>query len=190
MIPWPPRWARNPKICKCPICRYCAANGYINSPLILKQPMTTQTVTPPTKLQATLNSRNFLVSLLSIIFSVFAFNGAPVAPDAAGSIVDAFGSGSLMTIIAVLVPNLLNPIMKLIAQKTWTWKFIKSPNFWIQVLSALLVGLTAIGLVFPDGTAAMLVEAIFGGNVNNIISVLALNVLNTLYHFFFDKKGS
>lgn len=141
-----------------------------------------------TKTQATLDSRNFFVSLLSIIFLAFAANGADVSPEAPGEIYDAIDSGNLTAILLTIITNALNPILKIVRQKTWSWSFLRSVNFWTQLGTVILIGLSAFGILFPDGASAAIVEAIFGGNIGTIITALGINIINPLWHWFFDRK--
>lgn len=139
------------------------------------------------KLTATLNSRNFFVSLISIILMAIELNGFNVSTDA-GTIYDAIDAGQVSTIVSIFFVNFLNPILKL-ASKTasWTWNFLKSPNFLTQVVTVILIGLTGFGIAFPDGAAAAVIDSVFQGGFQTIVVALVINVLNPLYHFFFDR---
>lgn len=141
------------------------------------------------KLQATLNSRNFFVSLISVVLLAFELNNLSLGADA-GQIVDTVGSGDVGRIAALFLVNFLNPILKLI-QKTaeWSWNFLRSPNFWTQLVTVILVALTGLGITFPDGAAGNLVESIFSGEFQVIAIAAVVNVLNPLYHFFFDRPA-
>lgn len=141
----------------------------------------------PQKLIDTLNSRNFFVSLISIILLAIELNGFPVSTDA-GQIFDAVDAGQVSSIISIFFVNFLNPILKLASKaKKWTWDFLKSPNFITQALTVFLIGLTGFGIAFPEGAAANIVDAIFQGGFQTIVVALVINILNPLYHFFFDK---
>lgn len=140
------------------------------------------------KLIATLNSRNFFVSLISILLLAIELNGFPVSTDA-GQIFDAVGAGQVSAIISIFFVNFLNPILKLASKaKKWTWDFLKSPNFITQVVTVILIGLTGLGISFPDGAAAAIVDSIFQGGFQTIVVALVVNILNPLYHFFFDRQ--
>lgn len=139
------------------------------------------------KLTATLNSKNFFVSLISIILMAIELNGFNVNTDA-GQIYDAIDAGQISTIISIFFVNFLNPILKLASKAaSWTWDFLKSPNFITQVVTVLLIGLTGFGIAFPDGAAAAVVDSIFQGGFQTIVVALVINILNPLYHFFFDR---
>ena len=45
-----------------------------------------------------------------------------------------------------------------------------------------------LGVVFPEGAAGNLVNAIFGGTFETIAVAVVVNILNPLYHFFFDNN--
>ena len=95
-----------------------------------------------TKLQATLDSRNFFVSLISLVLLTLEANDLSIGTDA-DSIYDAFAS--------------------------------------------VLIFFTGIGVVFPEGAASNLIDALAGGELNLIILALAANIINPFLHFFRDK---
>lgn len=139
------------------------------------------------KLTATLNSRNFFVSLISIILMAIELNGFNVNVEP-GQIYDAIDLGQVSTIVSIFFVNFLNPILKLASKAaSWTWDFLKSPNFITQVITVILIGLTGLGIVFPQGAAANVVDAIFQGGFETIMVALVVNIINPLYHFFFDR---
>ena len=135
-----------------------------------------------------LDSKNFFVSLITLILLPFTLNGLELPADASqvsGVVYDALISGNIGTIIAVVLPNLVNPLMKWIQNgiSGWSWGFIKSTNFWTQALTVLIIVLTGIGFVFPDGAAGNLIDAVFSGEFGAIASAFVINVVNVVYHF-------
>ena len=101
---------------------------------------------------------------------------------------DAISARDIGAIFSVVLLNFLNPVMKLINKTAkWSWDFLKSVNFWTQLATVILVGLSLLGVVFPQGAAAGIVEAVFSGEANLIITAIAVNVINPLYHFIFDR---
>jgi hypothetical protein len=141
-----------------------------------------------TKFQATLDSRNFFVNLISIVLLAFTANGLPISVEP-GDIIDAISTQDFGLILGVILPNFLNPIMKLINKTAnWGWGFLKSTNFWTQTLTTLLVGLELISLQFPTGAAQEIIDAVFSGDIGLIIAALAINILNPLLHFFRNKE--
>jgi hypothetical protein len=139
------------------------------------------------KFQETMGSKNFFVSLTTLILLVLEANGLGI--DATGGeIVDAISSQDIGAIISVVVLNLLNPITKLLQQGVnWSWAFLKSMNFWTQAVTTVLVGVTLAGITFPESAANSIVEAVFSNEFNAIGTTIVINILNPLYHFFFDK---
>lgn len=138
------------------------------------------------KIKATLDSRNFFVSLVSIIMLMMAAQGAAIDVPAE-QVVDIFLRADVVGMFSVIVPNVINPILK-ITKAGFSWAFLKSANFWTQAGTFILLALAGAGIVFPDGAAAAIVAAIFGGNVGTIITALVVNLLNPLYHFIFDRE--
>lgn len=141
------------------------------------------------KFAATMESRNFFVSLITLLFLALGYNGLDPGIDA-DTLLDAILSGELGPIVSIILVNFLNPIMKIIrGEVEWSWSFLKSKNFWTQTITAILMLLTGFGIVFPDGAAAQLVDAIFGGSFDAISVAIVLNIINPLYHFFFDRDS-
>jgi len=144
---------------------------------------------PVSKTSATLGSRNFFVSIISLImFTVSQLAGAQIPEGASEQLLDAINAQDLAMIFTIAVPNLVNPILKIVKDKLFTWKIFKSVNFVTQAATVLLLGLAGFGLMFPEGAAANVVEAIFGGDTGVMISAIVINVVNPLYHFIFDNK--
>lgn len=141
------------------------------------------------KLNDVLDSRNFFVSLITIFVSIFVYNGMQVSnPDIlAGEIYDTLSSKEMLPILTLVFTNFVNPLMKMI-RSGFNIGFLKSINFWVQVTTVILLVLAGHGMMFPEGTPQKIVEAIFSGNTELIFTVIAANVLNPLYHFFFDKE--
>ena len=141
------------------------------------------------KWAATLNSRNFFVSIISIILLMLEFNDLSTGVDAE-TIWEAFTSADLGRILSIVLVNFLNPIMKIIrGEASWSFGFLKSKNFWTQSLTAIFVLLAGLGIVFPDGAASALVEAIFGGQFEIISLAIVVNIINPLWHFIFDRDN-
>lgn len=92
----------------------------------------------PSKLQATLDSRNFFVSLISVAMLMLSYQGVAIDVDP-------------------------------------------------QAVADILLRADVLGIVFPDGAAAAVVEAIFSGGTGAIATALVVNLLNPLYHFLFDR---
>lgn len=141
-----------------------------------------------TKITSTLESRNFFVSLVSIVLLALEANNLSLGTDA-GTIIDTVASADVGRIVSLVLVNFLNPIMKIVTKTaSWSWDFLKSPNFWTQVATVVLVGLSLLGILFPEGAAANIVQAIFGKEFLAIAVALVINLINPLYHFIFDRK--
>jgi uncharacterized membrane protein len=110
-------------------------------------------------------SVNFFVSLLTIIFTFIAAQGVEIPIDAPAKIVDAIGTMNAITIMLGLTPNLIVPIIKVIANVKamgWDWSFLKSTNFTYQIVSALMLLLELLGILPVDAgkVAAGLLQSI------------------------------
>ncbi len=143
---------------------------------------------PETKISATLGSKNFFVSIISLIlFTVAKISGAEIPDGASEQLLDAISSKDLLMIFTIAVPNLINPILKIVKDKLWTWKVLKSTNFLTQAGTVVLLGIAGFGIAFPDGAASDLVNSIKGGQGTIIITAIIMNIVNPLYHFIFDR---
>lgn len=143
------------------------------------------------KVDATLDSRNFFVSIISIIFTALAGQGVNIInPELiSGEVYDAIITGQIGTLLSVLFVNFINPMIKIVRQKTWSWAFLKSVNFWTQFATVGLLGLASFGIVFPEGAASEVVISIFGGNFETIMIATVINFLNPLWHFFKKQRN-
>lgn len=140
------------------------------------------------KILATAGSQNFFVSLISLFLLSFELNGLSTGADPNG-IYEALASGEIGRITSILLLNFLNPILKLVQNSaTWSWDFLKSKNFLTQAATAVLSAVTLLGIEFPDGAAAEVVDGFFGGTFETVAVALVINVLNPLWHFFFDRE--
>lgn len=120
------------------------------------------------KLGNVLNSRNFFVSLVSIVVLVFQFNGVDLeqSPE---SIVDMFNGTTFANALVLALVNFINPLLKIgskIVNKTFDWGFKSSTNFITQVLTLVTIVVAA----FFDEVAA------------GIIAALVLNLWNLVAH--------
>jgi len=147
-----------------------------------------------TKINATFDSRNFFVSLISLVLLVFNLNGFDIGVSG-GEVFEVFNGGNIGAIVALLITNFLNPVLKLLTKtQQWSWDFLKSMNFRIQSLTVLLMIPVGLGIAFPDGAAAQLIETLFAwisgnGQFEAFAIALVINIINPLYHFFFDNDN-
>lgn len=126
------------------------------------------------KLTSTLDSRNFFVTLISILLAALQFNSIETGYTAEG-IFDLFKDANLSSALILLVVNFLNPIMKIVNKvinKGFDWSFVKSRNFVTQVLSLLTI----------------LISALFDEITVGIISALVVNVWNLVSHLLDKDK--
>lgn len=126
------------------------------------------------KLTSTLDSRNFFVTLISIVLAALQFNSIETGYTAEG-IFDLFKDANLSSALILLVVNFLNPIMKIVNKvinKGFDWSFVKSRNFVTQVLSLLTI----------------LISALFDEITVGIISALVVNVWNLVSHLLDKDK--
>lgn len=138
------------------------------------------------KTKDVLSSRNFFVTLINLVLLAFAYNNLPIDVSA-DVILDTISAGDLGAIVGLIVTNLLNPILRIISGAGWSWGFLKSANFWTQALTVLLGVLATSGIMFPDGAAGNIVGAV-GGPITVLISMLFINLVNPLLHFFTPAK--
>jgi uncharacterized membrane protein len=140
--------------------------------------------------KSVLQSKNFLVSVITLVLLAFEANSLQVnlKPE---QVADVLLNRDVGAIVALIVMNFLNPIMKLATKAAkWDWGFLKSPNFWTQVLTVVLVLVAAYGIEFPENAAPALVTAYYSKQFSIIAMALVVNLINPLYHFFAKKKAA
>lgn len=137
-----------------------------------------------------LQSKNFLVSVITLVLLAFEANSLQVnvKPE---QVADVLLNRDLGAIIALIVMNFLNPIMKLATKAAkWDWGFVKSPNFWTQGLTVVLVLIATFGIQFPDNAAPELITAYYSKQFSVIAMALLINVINPVYHFIKNRQGN
>lgn len=140
------------------------------------------------KFESTLNSRNFLISLITLLSMVLGYFGITIGSEG-GDVLDALSSGDFSIISQILIPIVLNIVTKL-ASKTFnfSWDFLRSLNFQVQFLTVILLGVTAYwGVSFEPNAAGEVVGSINTGGIITIIVSVLINVINPIIHFFKDK---
>lgn len=138
-----------------------------------------------TKLEAVLGSRNFLVSILTLIGLFVTGQGLDWNVDNSALANQLVGQ-HLSTILVVLGTNIGLPIVNLVRKAITTGldtSILKSVNFITHVLSAVLIGVSVFGIMFPDGAAADLVNSIAGGQITVILTAIVVNLVNPIIHF-------
>lgn len=142
------------------------------------------------KIQQTLDSRNFFVSLVSLILLFFTSNGLDLGVNAA-QIVDIVGSNDLGAIVGLIAVNFFNPLMKVFSKGfKFDWAFLRSPNFITQLITAVLSLVALLGVVFPPEAATEITNSFSSREFLPIAMALVINVANPLWHFFFDPGTS
>ncbi len=139
--------------------------------------------------KSVLESKNFLVSIITLVLLAFEANSLQVnvKPE---QIADTILNRDLGAILALVVMNFLNPIMKLATKAAkWDWGFVKSPNFWTQALTVVLVLVAVLGIEFPKNAAPELVAAYYSKQFSVIGMALLINVFNPIYHFIKNKQA-
>lgn len=132
----------------------------------------------PVAVKSRADSQNWLVALITLILTGIVAQGISVPEDAAGTIAEAIGSGQLFLIIGALTPNLILPIMKVVAKAKegpLDWAFLYSPNFITQIVSVILLVLELTGVIPPSGGTD---------------STAVVHTLNSAYHFGQPAKAA
>ena len=126
------------------------------------------------KLKDVLGSKNFLVSLISIILLGFSSNSIEVGYTADGlySLFQGKAGNELITTILLFAFNSGFKIYLSIKEKGFTFAFVKSSNFVAALISVISV--------------------VIGGVLNEPLSgiaiALATQVVNLIYHLFLPPK--
>lgn len=137
------------------------------------------------------SSSNFLTSLISLALLFITYQQIPVNISAEETFSQLQGKNFITAILTVIIPNFFNPLMKLIGKITsggFDWGFIKSPNFWTQILTVVLASVTAITGIEFGGDAPGQLVASWGDGALAFVMAMLINIINPLWHFFFDKK--
>lgn len=123
-----------------------------------------------------LQSKNFWVTIISIVFGFLYTNGIEIGltPDEFSTKILGSNTFELAIFIAV---NLFNPILKTINKiksGLWSWEFVYSANFQTQVGSVVTI----------------IVTGYLGDVKAGLILALLFNVWNLIKHFLINKDGS
>lgn len=139
-------------------------------------------------IQPSFDSKNFFVNLITVLFIALNANDAGIPLDLAPEAYEAIRSGNLTLILVTLLPNLINPITKVFG-KPFSWSFLSSQNFIINMATVVLLGVSGLGILFPDNAAQQLIEAIFGKDFQTIAIALVINIVNPIYIWFKNRKA-
>lgn len=141
------------------------------------------------KFKATMNSRNFLVNIVTLVMLVFTGAGYEITADPV-AVAEGIASGNATVVLGILVPIIFNIVTKL-AQNAWAWNwgFLKSSNFWVQFATVVLVGVTAyVGIEFAEDAAGNVITSFDATNIIPFIIALLMNIINPIVHFFKKDK--
>lgn len=137
-----------------------------------------------------LESTNFRTNLITVFLSAFALNGANIPPDTAGELVTTFDAGNWGLLLTMLFINVINPIIKIFKNKVDDfWSFLRSKNFWINVITLVLSIFILNGVEIPAGTPTDVAMEVWNKNWFGLITLIGVNIFNPIYHFF-KKKPS
>lgn len=126
------------------------------------------------KLAEVLNSRNALVSFLTILLLAIEAQGISIG-ESAQTILDSFANKEVSAALVVFFLNFLTPISKLVQKivaREWSWDFLRSENFQAQVATMLTMFLLSF---FKNDTAI-------------ILSGLIIQALNFIFHLIAPAK--
>ena len=140
------------------------------------------------KVSETLNSRNFFVSLVTLVLLGLQSNGIflDVNPD---ELTDTILSRDVMGILAVLLVNGLNPILKILSKaQKWSWDFLRSPNFITQAFTVVLAALAFFGMGMPKEQGGVVAALLRDNDWLLLGGAITVHVGNSAWHFFFDRK--
>lgn len=128
------------------------------------------------KLLSVLESRNALVSVLTILVSFFTVNGIEIETSP-NQIIDLFTNQNFQGVLAILIANFLAPLSKLIAKymkKELSWKlWIQSDNFKAQVISLV----------------AIILSAYFNETIVGILVTMIVQIANFIIHLLENEKS-
>ena len=117
-----------------------------------------------------LESKNFAISLISIILFALSANKVNVEGYTPSGIYDLLSSSTGSTLIGAIVTLLFGIVSKVyisIQQNGWNFAFVKSDNFKAAVLSIL----------------SIFIGAYFNSFLASVIISLLVQALNVFYHF-------
>lgn len=128
-----------------------------------------------TKLKEVLGSKNFLVTVLTIILGFITANEIQVqlTPEQIADGVIGEGFLAVTTFVLLNFFNVLTKVGAKFLDKTWSWGFLKSKNFLTQVLSVL----------------SILIGAYFDATVAGIVVAIIANIINLIAHLSTPVKG-
>ena len=107
---------------------------------------------------------------------IFLFLGQD--PDSADTLVRDISTGKYTAALAVLIPSVVTPIQKILNKKQFSFDFIKSWNFRIQIASALLLLAEYQAYKGMDSFLVSILD-IIGGEGRGFLFTFLLQLMNT-----------
>lgn len=141
-------------------------------------------------MKSRLDSLNFQTSVVTLFLIALSAFGIEINLNAE-DVVRELIAKNMDWIVTIGAPSLVTIVFKLVKkvqEKSLHFKdLFKSLNFVTQLGTVVLVLLSGIGIMFPPDASQSLVSAIFDGGFIAIATAVVINIINPLWHFFFDK---
>lgn len=136
-------------------------------------------------------STGFVYAVITTALSIFAASGVtfPKVPSELGTeLVNSYSTGGVYALIGVMVASVIFPIYNAIQAKTFSLKGIFSRNTtWIALGNLAIAAIALTGFVLPNGTVEQVVGAVSLKDWGAVISIIGLNVVNTLLRYIKDQ---
>lgn len=134
-------------------------------------------------------SSNFWTNVFTIILSVFFLNGVEIPVDSPENLAQAFVEHNWAEFVGLILVNLANPIYHIFKKKPDNfWSFLKSVNFWVNVMTLGISVAVFFGIQIPENTGRAIIDLITSGDINSLVLLVFTNIVNPIYHFFKSKQ--
>ncbi|MEO1628098.1 MAG: hypothetical protein AAFV25_23315 [Bacteroidota bacterium] len=140
-----------------------------------------------------IQSFNFVTNILTAVLGMFVASGLQIdAVHTADQLYDHIINENWGALVIMATLQLLNPVIHWIKQlkkdPSQFWQFLKSINWWTNV--ATIVSMYAIykGVQIPEDAGEQVVRSIFEQRWEDLLKLLAINVLNPLIQLFIKRK--
>jgi hypothetical protein len=139
-------------------------------------------------------SPGFLFSLFTFVLTAFAASGISLPDDPAaiaGEITTSLSTGGIYAIFGVLITSVLLPLYNgFKAGKFSLQSMLSSTSTWIAFGTAGFAAIAVTGFVVPTGTVEQIVAAVEAKDWMGLVSIIAINVGNTLIRFLKDRNAA
>ena len=136
-------------------------------------------------------SAGFVYAVVTTALSIFAASGVtfPKVPSELGAeLVNSYSTGGVYALLGIIASGIFFPIYNAIQAKTFSLKGIFSRNLtWIALGNLAIAAIALTGFVLPDGTSEQVVGAVSMKDWGSVISIIGLNVVNTLLRYIKDQ---